>query len=114
MIPDGSVLIQPFTNLAQHANTRIRPQLVLKLAELVGIIYPRKQKQTELHVLPAVWSLLGTVKGNHGTVLSGALTRLVQNLYDHMGETLIEKAASSSSVPAANLQLLKELLNRTG
>lgn len=29
---DGGVLIQPFTNVAQNGNVRIRPQIVFKLA----------------------------------------------------------------------------------
>ena len=29
---DGGILIQPFSNLAQHGNTRIRPQIINKLA----------------------------------------------------------------------------------
>jgi hypothetical protein len=94
-----------------HANTRIRPQLVFKLADLIGCTYPRKQKQVELHVLPCVWALLASVKGNSGSTLTAAFVRLAQNLYEHMGESLVEKAAASSSVPAASLQLLKEFLH---
>lgn len=110
-ISDGSQLIQPFTNLAMHANTRIKPQLVYKLADLIALTYSRKQKQVELHVLPAVWSLLNTVKGNSGSALTASVIKLVQYLYEQMGDTFIEKASASSNVPARNLDLLKELLS---
>ena len=93
-----------------HGNVRIRPQIVYKLADLITHVYARKQKQVELHVLPAVWALLNTVKGNNGSALTGSFIKLAQNLYEQMGELFIERAANSSSVPARNLELLKELL----
>lgn len=111
MVIDGSQLIQPFTNIALHGNTRIKPQLVHKLADLIPLTYSRKQKQVELHVLPAVWSLLNNIKGNIGNALTASVVKLVQNLYEQMGDNLIDKASASSSVPTRNLDLLKQLLN---
>lgn len=32
---DGGSLIQPFTNIAQHGNVRVKPQIVAKLAGLL-------------------------------------------------------------------------------
>jgi hypothetical protein len=90
---------------------RIRPQIVYKLADLISLVYSRKQKQVELHVLPAIWSLLNTVKGNNGSALNASFIRLVQALYEQMGDVFIERASNSSSVPARNLELLKELIS---
>ncbi len=77
-------------------------------------VYARKQKQVELHVLPALWSLLNSVKGNSTSSgvssLNAAITKLVQSVYEQMGEQLIDRAANSSSVSSRNLELLKELI----
>ena len=78
-------------------------------------MYSRKQKQVELHVLPTLWSLLNSVKGNVSATnagsLNGAIQKLSQNLYQQMGDNLIEKASNSSSVSKRNLEILKEFLN---
>ena len=37
------MLIQPFSNLAQHGNTRIRPQIINKLAGKLKFIIKFKQ-----------------------------------------------------------------------
>ena len=131
--------MQPFTNIAQHGNVRIRPQIIYKLAgiyyillfqyikwfnlliefkkkDLIPLVYSRKQKQIELHVLPTLWSLLNQVKGNStnfnsSSSLNAAITRLVQNLYEQMGEQLIDRASNSSAVSGRNLELLKELVS---
>lgn len=136
---DGGMLIQPFSNLAQHGNTRIRPQIINKLAgmllkmnlttnkinqatnnsilDLIPHVYSRKQKQLELHVLPTLWGLLNIVKGSSVSQGSGSLNasvaRLVQSLYEQMGETLIERASNNSHVPARNLELLRNLTGET-
>lgn len=46
-LKDGGSLIQPFTNLAQHGNSRIKPQIILKLAGKINynILFLLKQKQ---------------------------------------------------------------------
>ena len=68
----------------------------------------------ELHVLPTLWSLLNIVKGSSvyqgsSGSLSTAVARLVQSLYEQMGEMLIDRAAVNSQVPARNLEILKNL-----
>jgi hypothetical protein len=68
----------------------------------------------ELHVLPCLWVLLNSVKG-HATssgsgMMNSAIARLVNNLYEQMGDQLIDRAASSSNVSTRNLELLKEML----
>jgi hypothetical protein len=79
-------------------------------------VYTKKQKQIELHVLPAMWSLLNLIKGSsstHGSsTLNSAVARLVQNLYEQMGEMLFERAANNSNVSAKNLELLQDLAFR--
>jgi hypothetical protein len=83
---------------------------------LIPLVYSRKQKQIELHVLPTLWSLLNQVKGtstnfNSSSSMNSAITRLIQNLYEQMGEQLIERASNSSAVSGRNLELLKELVS---
>lgn len=80
-------------------------------------VYQRKQKQVELHVLPLLWLLLNQIKGgnsssttNGSSSLNVAVTRLIQSVYEQMGEYLLEKASNSSSVSARNLELLKDLI----
>lgn len=78
-------------------------------------MYQRKQKQVDLHILPALWQLLNSVKGN--TLSAGvnsmnfSITKLVMSLYEQMGEQLIEKASNNSSVSARNLETLKQIMN---
>ena len=78
-------------------------------------MYQRKQKQVDLHILPALWQLLNSIKGN--TMSAGvnsmnfSITKLVISLYEQMGELLIEKASNNSSVSARNLETLKQILN---
>lgn len=70
-----------------------------------------------MHVLPTLWTLLNLIKGNSssshsGSSLNAAVARLVQSLYEQMGETLIDRAANNSNVPARNLELLKDLASK--
>ncbi len=83
------------------------------MLDLIPHVYSRKQKQLELHVLPTLWGLLNVVKGSSVSQGSGSLNasvaRLVQSLYEQMGDVLIERASSNSHVPARNLELLRNL-----
>ncbi|CAF0703596.1 unnamed protein product [Brachionus calyciflorus] len=111
---EGGSLIQPFANIAIHGNARIKPQIIFKLADLVGRVFSRKQKQVEMHILPALWQLLNSVKGNTTSSgvnsLNGSISSLVLSLYEQMGEQLIDKASNSSSVSSRNLELLKQMI----
>ncbi|XP_056020659.1 TOG array regulator of axonemal microtubules protein 1-like isoform X15 [Ostrea edulis] len=114
---DGGQLLQPLANQAQSANTRSKPDLVTKVAELVTKVYQRKQKQVVLHVLPLLWHLLGAtnssgaVQGGSSSIRTATAT-LVNSLYNQMGQTLLEKATSDSNVTPRHLQLLQEMLER--
>ena len=81
---------------------------------MIPHVYSRKQKQVELHVLPTLWSLLNSIKGNtlisSSTSLNGSVQKLALNLFEQMGDQLIERASNSSNVSARNLELLKELI----
>ena len=86
-------------------------------SDLIPHVYQRKQKQVELHILPLLWSLLNPVKGGNSSsttngvsALNVSVTRLVQSVYEQMGEQLIDRATNSSAVSARNLELLKELI----
>uniref|UniRef100_A0A3B4DX57 Rho-GAP domain-containing protein n=1 Tax=Pygocentrus nattereri TaxID=42514 RepID=A0A3B4DX57_PYGNA len=70
--------------------------------ELVKELYPRKPQLVEQKVLPLLWHILGTssnsgtVRGRGGSV-RGATAILCQALYMHMGQALIDCAASQPS-----------------
>lgn len=81
---------------------------------MVAKVYQRKQKQVDMHILPALWQLLNLVKGSTMSAgvnsLNFSITRLVMSLYEQMGDQLIEKASSNSSVSTRNLETLKQIL----
>ncbi|CAF3454856.1 unnamed protein product [Rotaria sp. Silwood1] len=116
---DCGVLIQPLCTLSQNSNLRIRPEIVLKLANLVPRVCQRKQKQVEIHLLPTYWKLLSLLRGQNSTTIStsasgsnslnSSIHVLTMALYTELGSVLIEKASSSSLVTPQNLQLLREL-----
>ncbi|XP_069117055.1 TOG array regulator of axonemal microtubules protein 1-like isoform X2 [Argopecten irradians] len=114
---DGGLLIQPLANQAQSASARSKPDLVEKVAELVIKVYQRKHKQVILHVLPLVWHLLGAthssgaIQGGSSSIRS-ATGSLVNALYSHMGNNLLEKATSDPNVTPRHLQLLQDLIDR--
>ncbi|XP_052097640.1 TOG array regulator of axonemal microtubules protein 1-like isoform X15 [Mytilus californianus] len=114
---DGGLLLQPLSNQAQSASARSKPDLVVKVAELVRSVYSRKQKQVVLHVLPLLWHLLGATNSS-GAVQGGsssirtATHALVHALYSEMGQALMEKAQADASVTPRHLDLLNELLER--
>ncbi|XP_052701993.1 TOG array regulator of axonemal microtubules protein 1-like isoform X6 [Crassostrea angulata] len=114
---DGGQLLQPLANQAQSANARSKPDLVIKVAELVTKVYQRKQKQVVLHVLPLLWHLLGATNSS-GAVQGGsssirtATGILVNSLYSQMGPALLEKATTDPNVTPRHLQLLQEMIER--
>ena len=65
-------------------------------------------------MLPCLWVLLNSVKGNATSsglgMMNNAISKLVNNLFEQMGEQLIDRAANSSNVTSRNLELLKEML----
>ncbi|XP_052767283.1 TOG array regulator of axonemal microtubules protein 1-like isoform X3 [Mya arenaria] len=112
---DGAMLIQPMANQAQSANARSKPHLVEKVAELVGKVYPKKQKQVVLHVLPLLWHLLGATNSS-GAIQGGsssiriATSKLVNALHAQMGPQLVERASSDANVTPRHIQLLQEFI----
>ncbi|CAF1150733.1 unnamed protein product [Rotaria sordida] len=116
---DCGVLIQPLCTLSQNSNLRIRPEIVLKLANLAPRVCQRKPKQVEIHLLPTYWKLLSLLRGQNSTAISSSASGsnslnssihvLTMALYTELGSILIEKASSSSLVTPQNLQVLREL-----
>ncbi|XP_064623563.1 TOG array regulator of axonemal microtubules protein 1-like isoform X2 [Lineus longissimus] len=112
---DGSLLLQPFANQAQCGNARVKPDMIEKVAYLVTKVYPRKQKQVILHVLPLLWHLLGLTTAGSGAGSSGnirtATNKLVSSLYLQMGQGLIETASTNTNVTPRALQLLQDIID---
>lgn len=79
-------------------------------------VYPRKQKQVVLHVLPLLWHLLGSMNTSGAAVHGGsgdlrqATSLLASKLHDFMGQSLLEKASAEPSNTQRHLQMLQSLL----
>lgn len=86
---------------------------------IVPHVCQRKPKQVEIHLLPAFWKLLSLLRGQNATTISSSASGpnslntsihiLTKALYTELGDGLLDRASSSSAVPPANLQLLREL-----
>ncbi|KAL0969200.1 hypothetical protein UPYG_G00223780 [Umbra pygmaea] len=109
---DNTLLLQPFCTKAQFLSGKAKVELIEKVADLVMELYPRKPQLVEQKTLPLLWHLLntsshsGTIHGRGGSV-RGATANLCQALYQQMGSTLAECAASQ---PANVHKSLNELL----
>lgn len=89
------------------------------LLVLVPEICQRKPKQAEIHLIPTFWKLLSCLRGQNSTTLSSSaggsnslnnsIHQLTRALYIELGDGLIERASTSSSVSPSNLHLLREL-----
>ncbi len=83
---------------------------------MIPFVYARKQKQLELHIIPTLWILLNSIKGNltsngGSSSLNNSIMKLVKMLYEQMGEQLVEKASNNSNVSSRNLEILRELIS---
>ncbi|CAG5117603.1 unnamed protein product, partial [Candidula unifasciata] len=113
---DLSLLVQPFSNQAINATSRSKADLVLKVAYLVERVYPRKQKQVVLHVLPLLWHLLGSMNTSGAAIHGGsgdlrqATSLLACKLHECMGQSLLEKASAEPTNTQRQLQMLQSLL----
>ncbi|XP_076441832.1 TOG array regulator of axonemal microtubules protein 1-like isoform X3 [Babylonia areolata] len=110
---DHTVLIQPFSNQAQHATGQSKAEMVLKVAYLTDRVYERKSKQIVLHVLPLLWHLLALpgVGGGAGSgELRSAMAALASTLHHHMGQGLLDRAGSEPSLTARHMNILQEVL----
>lgn len=112
---DSSLLLQPLCNKAQFLNGKAKVDLIEIVTDLVTELYPRKPQVVEQRVLPLLWHLTGTsgqsgtVHGRGGSVRS-ATANLCQALYTHMGDSLVESAASQPpNVHKALNELLRTL-----
>jgi len=90
---------------------------VIFCAALVPKLFPRKSHQSALeHILPVVWSLIGTTPSAAGGVansaasLRSATARLVGALYLEIGESLLDVANNTSSVSLRARQNLKQIV----
>ncbi|XP_059377119.1 TOG array regulator of axonemal microtubules protein 1-like [Carassius carassius] len=102
---DNSLLLQPFCSRAQYLSGKAKLELIQRVAELVMELYPRRPQLVEQKVLPLFWTLLSS-SSNSGHVRPAAV-KLAEALHTHMGQTLLESAASQP----ANVQSdLKQLL----
>ena len=86
-------------------------------ADLVPKLFPRKSTQSALvHLLPVVWSLLGSAPSAAGGVASSAAglraatARLVGAIYLQIGDALVDAANNSSSVSLRARQNLHQIV----
>ena len=80
-------------------------------------LFPRKSHQSALvHILPVVWSLIGTTPSAAGGVASSAASlrsataRLVGVLYVEIGEALLDAANNTSNVSLRARQNLRQIV----
>ena len=84
-------------------------------------LFPRKSHQSALvHILPVVWSLIGTTPSAAGGVASSAANlrsataRLVGALYLEIGESLLDVANNTASVSIRARQNLQNIIADCG
>ena len=114
-LADTSALVQPYVQAVTAANSRIKPEMIQKLALLSDRVCPRKPKLVTLHVLPELWRLLSGLTGT--TMAAGnrvAVQGLVAVLYEHMRDDLMECARIHVSTSPRMLQLLSDLIDNVG
>ena len=94
--------------------------IIMICAALVPKLFPRKSQQSALvHILPVVWSLIGSTPSAAGGVASSAASlrsateRLVGALYLEIGESLLDAANNASSVSLRARQNLRQILEDT-
>ncbi|XP_006824155.2 TOG array regulator of axonemal microtubules protein 1-like [Saccoglossus kowalevskii] len=110
---ENSLLLQPFANVAQYGNARIKPCMIDKLAYLSTKVYPRKQQTVVRQVLPVLWHLLsntsgsGAVPGGTGNIRT-ATTNLANTLFALMGQSLLDQA--QSVLTPRNYKTLQDML----
>ncbi|XP_016108497.1 protein FAM179B-like isoform X2 [Sinocyclocheilus grahami] len=105
---DNSLLLQPFCSKAQYLSGKAKLDLIERVAELVTELYPRRPQLVEQKVLPLFWTLLGSSSNSGNVRMSTA--KLAEALHAHMGQTLLESAASQpASVQSELNQLLRAL-----
>jgi len=87
-------------------------------ADLVPKLFPRKSLQSALvHILPVVWSLIGSTPKAAGGVASSAASlrtataRLVGALYHEIGESLLDAANNTSSVTLSARRNLRQIID---
>jgi len=87
-------------------------------AGLVPKLFPRKSNQSVLvHVLPVVWSLIGSAPSAAGGVagsaasLRSATSRLVGALHLAIGDSLLDAANNTSSVTLRARQNLRQIID---
>jgi len=86
--------------------------------DLVPKLFPRKSHQSALaHLLPVVWSLIGSAPKSAGGVagsaagVRAATGRLVGALYLEIGESLLDAANNESSVSLSARQNLRQIID---
>ncbi|KAF6352619.1 TOG array regulator of axonemal microtubules 1 [Rhinolophus ferrumequinum] len=112
---DNYLLLQPFCTKAQFLNGKAKQDMTEKLADIVMELYQRKPHATEQKVLVVLWHLLGNMTNSGSLPGAGgnirtATAKLSKALFVHMGQNLLNQAASQ---PPHIKKSLEELLDMT-
>nr|XP_019607272.1 PREDICTED: crescerin-1 isoform X2 [Rhinolophus sinicus] len=112
---DNYLLLQPFCTKAQFLNGKAKQDMTEKLADIVMELYQRKPHATEQKVLVVLWHLLGNMTNSGSLPGAGgnirtATAKLSKALFAHMGQNLLNQAASQ---PPHIKKSLEELLDMT-
>ncbi|XP_065055489.1 TOG array regulator of axonemal microtubules protein 1-like isoform X1 [Rhopilema esculentum] len=95
---DNVILLQPLITAVRYGNTRVKPEMAMRLADLVTPVFQRKPSLVQTHILPVLWHLLSTSKvgsaANARNDISTATAKLCEELYICYGESLYDEAES--------------------
>lgn len=102
---DAAQLLQPFVNQALAANSRLKPDLVDRVAYLVSEVYDRKPKAVTLHAVPLLWHTFGVMPSPLTTTspIVQAGKKLALVLHKFMGDGLYDAAPNRYTSTLADI-----------
>ncbi|CAD5121386.1 unnamed protein product [Dimorphilus gyrociliatus] len=102
---DAAQLLQPFVNQAQGANSRLKPDLVDRVAYLVSEVYNKKPKAVTLHAVPLLWHTFGVMPSplTSTSPIVQAGKKLAMVLYKFMGDGLYDAAPNRFTSTLADI-----------
>eukprot|EP00794_Sanderia_malayensis_P020059 gene20059-22028_t len=105
---DNLLLLQPLVSAVRYGNTRVKPEMAMRLADLVTPVFQRKPNLIQTQIFPVLWHLLSNPKSgsaaNARNDLNTATSKLCEELYICYGESLYDEAANQSKEMAKKLR----------
>lgn len=109
---ENSCLVQPLVTCVQYGNTRNKPELTERLADIIEPVFSRKPGLITRIVLPLLWNILSASPSGASTPgranLQHSINRLCNILYSCLGEKLIEEAELKGARASQRLEAFLE------